>query len=122
MTPSRTGVVLIAFLLCPTSAFLWVGKWRWAIVYLGLHIASAFGVVGLAYAGVEPLQSWGRARPETVLMLANAIVALPAFIHASRYLDEPPSKAWFSKWYAVVAAYAVIGVSIYHYAKPFLVA
>jgi hypothetical protein len=121
MKPSQTGILLIAFLLCPTSAFLWVGKWRWALGYLALHIALAVVIVGIAYAGVEPLHSWGNARPETVLMTANAVVALPAFIHASKFLEEPQRNEWFSKWHVVVAAYVAIGISIYHYAKPFLV-
>lgn len=119
--PSKTGILLIAFLLCPTSALLWVGKWRWALAYLALHAASVVIIVGLAYSGLEPLHAWGQRRPETPLLIANALVALPAFIHASKFLDEPPSNDWFSKWYVVVLAYVAIGISIYHYAKPFLV-
>jgi hypothetical protein len=122
MKPSKTGILLIAFLLCPTSAFLWAGKWKWAVAYLAFHIVSVALIVGLAYAGVEPLHRWGQARPETVLVIANAIVALPAFIHASRLIDEPPGKMWFSRWYAVVAAYVVIGMAFYKLSKPYLVA
>jgi hypothetical protein len=121
MKPSKTGILLIAFLLCPASAFLWVGKWRWGLVYLALHIASVVIITSLAYSGLEPLRAWGQRRPETVLMLANALVALPAFIHASKFLDEPQRNEWFGKWYVVVAAYVAIGISIYHYAKPYLV-
>jgi hypothetical protein len=118
---SKTGLLLIAFLLSAESAMLWASQWRWAMAYLALHIASVVGVVGLASSGFEPLHAWGRERPEVVLYLGNALAALPAFIHASKFLDEPPGNHWFSKWYVVVAAYVAIGISIYHYAKPFLV-
>jgi hypothetical protein len=45
-------------------------------------------------------------------MIANALVALPAFVHASKFLDEPQRNEWLSKWYVVVAAYVAIGISI----------
>jgi hypothetical protein len=118
--PGKTGILLIAFLLSAESAMLWVGKWRWALFYLVLHIAASVLVVGLAYSGFEPLHSWGKHRWETPMLIANAIVALPAFIHASKFLGEPQGHRWFSKWYVVVAAYAVIGIAMYGYAKPFL--
>jgi hypothetical protein len=121
MKPSKTGVLLIAFLLCPTSALLWVGKRRWSLFYLAFHIVCVMFFVALAYAGLEPLHLWGQQKPQIVLYLANAVVALPAFLHASQFIDEKRDDQWFSKWYAVVAAYAVIGIAIYHYAKPFLV-
>jgi hypothetical protein len=117
---SRPGIFLIAFLLSAESAMLWVGKWRWALFYLALHVATSVLIVGLTYAGFEPLQSWAKDRWETPMLIANAIVALPAFIHASRFLDEPAGNQWFSKWYVVVAAYAMIGIAMYSIAKPFL--
>jgi hypothetical protein len=118
---SKTGVLLIAFLLSAESAMLWAGQWRWALVYLVLHILSAVVVVSLAHAGLEPLHSWAKDRWEMPLLIANAIVALPTFVHASKFLNEPAPNQWFTKWYAVVAAYAVIGIAMYSYAKPYLI-
>lgn len=109
----------MAFLLCPTSALLWVGKWKAAIGWFFLHGLSVAAVASFAYSGVEPLHNLGSRHPEYLLYIANAIVAVPAVVLVLR--SPPETDKWFSRPAVVIISYVVIGVTMYHYSKPFLV-
>ncbi len=113
------GTILIAFLLCPSSAMLWVGKWRAALMLLAVQIAVTALVVWIAHSGLEPFHGLGQRRPEYVLYIANALVALPVAVMALKDINAAPR--WYSSVLVVIAAYVVIGITLYHYAKPWLV-
>ncbi len=99
---SVLSILFIAIALGPLFAMLWIGRWTWALVYLAVAVAAAFGIGFLEEAGTfssTPVFAIFT-RADAVSLIGQALIGS---IHALALRRASLGRPWY-RWIAAVPA------------------
>lgn len=114
------GIAFIALFFGAMPLMLWMGRGKWASIYLLLGVLLLLAFFGAVISGALPMHLFAGVSPAIASYVSHLVLALIAIPHALAIRRQALERPWYSRWYVALPSTAVLGLGAGLMVRAFL--